>query len=314
MAHAWGGWAVPRRVLLLCTAVAVALLVPLVAGYLLAGVPATLAIALGYIACSGPALRLRPRHALALAVPVAMTGAVAVALRGQPVAAACFVALCCLLVAPASMVADTLMAGLPSVAAVLVAVPGDLQPGPVALWLLVGGAAVVGLAALLPSSGSTATGLPARRAWLHASVMGVVVGAAVYVVALLDWPHGYWLPLTLSIVLRPFDDETLRKSWQRVLGTVAGALVAVVLSFVLPPWVVVVAVGACLVLALCYLVRADYPRQVIFLTPVVVLLGPAVSPGGLAVERVLLTVLGAALAAVVAVGVARFDRRWPEEG
>ncbi|MFT4110251.1 FUSC family protein [Propionicimonas sp.] len=314
MTGRWGSWAVPRGVLLLCTAVALALLAPLIGGYLLGGVPAALAIGLGYIACAGPALALRPRHALALAVPAAMAGAVAVALRGQPLAASCFVALCCLLVAPASMVSDALMVGLPSVAAVLVSVPGDLEPGPVALWLLAGGAVVVAVASRLPALRPPAGGLPAPRAWLHASVMAVAVGTAVGTVALLDWPHGYWLPLTLSIVLRPYDDETLRRSWQRVVGTVAGAILAVMLSLVLPlPWVAV-AVGACLVLALCYLVMADYSRQVVFLTPVVVLLGSAGSLGGVAAERVIFTVLGAVLAGTIALGLAWFDRRRLKEG
>lgn len=145
MAGVLGGWAVPRRVLILCTVATVALLVPLVGAYLLGGLAASLATVMGYVACARPAFTLRPRHTLALAVPAAMTGAVAVALRGQPVAAACFVALCCLLVAPANMLADALLAGVPGTAAVLVSVPGHYDPGQVVLWMLLGGTVMAAL-------------------------------------------------------------------------------------------------------------------------------------------------------------------------
>jgi hypothetical protein len=313
MAAVLGGWAVPRRVLLLCTVAAAVLLAPLAGAYLSGGVPAALAMAMAYIACARPALTLRPSRALSLAVPAAMAGAVAVAVRGQPVAAACLVALCCLLVTPASIVADALMAGVPGTAAVLVLVPGTYDSTTVALWMLLGGAVMVLLGSRLPVRGKKAEGLPAARAWRHGIVMAVAVGLTVWLVALLDWPHGYWLALTLTLVLRPFDDQTLKKSWQRVLGTVGGVLLALALATVLPLWGVVLAVGACQVLSLAYTVQADYARQVALLTPTVVLLGSSGSPDAVAAERALYTIVGALVAVAISLALARYDRLHPKE-
>ncbi len=305
-------WVVPRRVLLLCVLASVVALVPLAGAFLLAGASAAVGMVMGYTAGARPALTLRPRHALALAVPAAMTGVVAVALRGQPAAAACFVALCCLLVAPASMRADGLMAGVPSVAAVLSLVPGDFRPELVGLWMLTGGVVMVLLGSRIGAPDRPRDGVAPARAWRHAVVMAVTVGSAVYAVGVLAWPHGYWIALTLTIVLRPFDDQTLKRSWQRVLGTVGGVILALLLAGLLPLWAIGVALGACLVLMLAYTVQGDYPKQVLFLTPSVVLLGSA-SPGTLAAERALYTAVGAILAGVVAIALAWYDTHRPKE-
>lgn len=311
MTAALGGWAIPRRVLALAAIATAVMLVPLVGAWAFAGIPAALGVVMGYIAGARPALTLPPAQALALAVPAAMAGAVAVALRGQPVPAACFVALCCLLAAPASMITDGLMAGVPSAAAVLVSVPGDYQPVPVALWMLLGGAVAAVLASRLVPRGPRPAGVPMVRAWRHAVVMALAVGIVVYVVDVLNWPHGYWVALTLTLVLRPFDDQTLERSWQRVAGTIAGVLLALVLAAVLPLWGVALALGVCQLLSLAYATRGDYARQVVFLTPTVVLLGSAADER--AAERALYTLAGAVLAGALAASLSWYDTRRERE-
>ncbi len=306
---AWsGGWAVPRRVLLIGLLVSLVLLVPLAIAYGLGGTPAALALGMGYVALAKPALTQRSHHALGLAVPTALAAAVAVALRGQPLAAAAFVALCCLMVAPANQVRDGLMAGLPTAAAVLVSVPGDFDPGRTAGWVLVGGVVLVIVAGRLPRSLQPA-GIEPARAWRHAIVMAVAVGLVTYLVLALDIPHGYWVALTLTIVLRPFDDQTRSKAGQRVVGTLVGVLLALLIAAVLPLWATFVALVACLVLMTAYSAIGDYTRQVIFLTPMVVLLGSRGDPELIAAERALATITGAVLAGLVAMGLVWLDSR-----
>ena len=307
MAGGLGSWAVPRRVLLLCVVATVVLVAPLAGTYLLAGVPAALGLGMGYLASVRAALNLRPLHALALTVPAAMAGAVAVALRGQPLAAAFFVALCCLLVAPANTLVDALLAGVPTAAAVLVSVPGDFRPWPTAVLMLAGGLVVVGLASRLGHAPSSPAAVPSPLAWRHAIVMAVAVGAVVFLVQLLEWPHGYWVALTLTVVLRPFDDQTRALARQRVLGTVGGVLLALLLATLLPVAVVAVALATCLVLTLAYTMVGDHARQVVFLTPSVVLLGSTGSAGAIAAERALYTVAGALVAVGIALALTSWD-------
>ena len=302
------GWAIPQRVLLLSFLVSVVLLVPLTIAYLLAGVPAALALGLGYLALTKPALVLRSHHALALSVPAALAAAVAVGLRGQPFAAAGFVALCCLLVAPANQLRDGLMAGLPTAAAVLVAVPGDFDPRSTAGWVLTGGAVVALVATRIPR-GVPPAGIEQIRAWRHAIVMAVAVGLVTYLVLALDIRHGYWVTLTLTVVLRPFDDQTRTAAWQRVLGTLGGVLLAVLIAALLPLWAIAAILAVCMVLMIGYATIGDYTRQVVFLTPMVVMLGSAGDPGLIAAERALATITGAILAGLIGVGLVWLDAR-----
>ena len=307
-------WVLPGRTLLLSAVVTVVLVAAIVVAFIAGGTQGALAIGLGIMASLRPALGLRTLHSAGLVVPMALAGAVAVALRGQPLAAACFVALCCLLIAPAGTLQDGLLGMVPTVVAVLVLVPGDFQPGRTAIWMVLGGALVVGIASRLPRI-TPAAGIEPIRAWSHAAVMAVAVGAVVYLVGLWDLPHGYWVELTLTAVLRPFNDQTMRRSSQRVLGTIGGALLALLATTLLPLWALLVLLVASTVLSTAYALSRDYTRQVLFMTPAVVLLGSAGNSAGLlASERALATLAGAVLAAAIALALATFETRRGESG
>ncbi len=311
MTRRWAAWAVPGATLTLAAVATVVVLAPVVAGYLLGGLPAALCIGLGFLTTLRSAIFLRPAHAAGLVLPSVMAGTVAVALRGQPLAAACFVALCCLLVAPAGMIADGLLSALPTSVAVLLLVPGDFDPVRTAFWLLVGAALMVAMATRLPRA-PRAPGLEQARAWRHAAVTALATGAVVYLVAMWQVPHGYWVALTLTVVLRPFDDQTMKKASERVLGTIGGGLLALVAALLLPLPGVLVLLVVCTVLSFAYAMASDYVREVFFLTPSVVLLGSAgANPALLASERTLATLAGALIAGGIALGLARLDTRPP---
>ncbi|MFZ0529840.1 MAG: FUSC family protein, partial [Propionicimonas sp.] len=147
------------------------------------------------------------------------------------------------------------------------------------------------------------------RAWRHAAVMALTVGPVVYLTQALGLPHGYWMALTLTVVLRPFDDQTWRKAWQRILGTLLGVVLSLLLAATLPLWAIVIALGATMVLTIAYSAQGDYLRQVVFLNPAAVLLGSTASVGAAATERVIATVAGALLAGAVALLLAKYDQR-----
>lgn len=301
-------WAIPRPVLAISAVLAAALLIPLVAVFLLAGAGAALALAMGYVACLPPALSLRARYAWGLIAVAAMTGVVATALARDPLAAACFVALTCLTVAPAEIVQPKLAVGIPTAAAVFVALPVAVESVTVGWWMLAGGAISVAVGARVPRR-PPAAGVDAATAWRHAVVMAILVGAVVYQVEILQIPHGYWIAMTLTVVLRPFGPETQQAAWQRVTGTVAGALMALVLVFLLPQWAVLVAVVISFVLMIASAVQGSLTRQVAFMTPAVILLGSSAAPFDIAAERVLATLVGALLAIGAALALAATEHR-----
>jgi hypothetical protein len=309
-AQAGRSWTVPRRVLLISVAISVLLLIPLAGGYVLSGVPAALGIGMGYVVLLRPALTLPARRVGLLVVGTGLVASVAVGLRGQPLAAAAFVALCCLAVAPANRMGEGMLAGLPTAASVLVAVPGTFEPAAMAGWALLGGVAAVLVGTRVPKA-KPPRRLDRDRAQRYAVVMATAAGLVTFLVLAFDVPHGYWVALTLTVVLRPFDDETRTKAWERLVGTFGGILLAVLLAALLPLWAIAVALAACLVLMTAYALRGDYTRQVLFLTPCVVLLGSPGDLGLVAADRALATLAGAVLAALIAMAMVIVDSRKP---
>jgi len=121
------------------------------------------------------------------------------------------------------------------------------------------------------------------------------------------YTHGYWLAMTSIIVLQPYTGETVRKSAQRVAGTVAGAALAAVLaSAIHAEWalLLVIAVGATLSVAFY---AVDYAWYCFFLTPTIVLLTlPHLRDWRFAAVRMGMTGLGAVIA------VSAMLLLWPE--
>ena len=84
--------------------------------------------------------------------------------------------------------------------------------------------------------------------------------------------HSYWIAMTSLIVLQPYTGETIRRSGERVLGTVAGAALASLLAVFIHTelsLLAVISVGAFFTLALY---AVDYAWYCFFLTPTIVLM------------------------------------------
>ncbi len=111
--------------------------------------------------------------------------------------------------------------------------------------------------------------------------------------------HGYWLPMTAAIVLRPDFGATLNFGLLRMLGTIAGLLLTTALLFLTPQslWAHL-ALMAVLCFGFRYLASAHYGIAVAALTGTVVILMSfeGVAPAAAATERVINTVLGCMLA------------------
>jgi uncharacterized membrane protein YccC len=140
---------------------------------------------------------------------------------------------------------------------------------------------------------------PHSVAFRHAVRSAVCLSLALALSRLLQLPHGYWLPMTVAIVLRPDFAATVNFGLLRVVGTVLGLLLTTALLRVIPdqPWAHL-ALMAALCMAFRYLATAHYGIAVAALTgAVVVLLSfEGVDPGVAVVDRVINTALGSGVA------------------
>jgi uncharacterized membrane protein YccC len=112
--------------------------------------------------------------------------------------------------------------------------------------------------------------------------------------------RGYWIPITVVVVLKPNFGGTLHRGVQRITGTVAGAfLAALVLSCIQDPvWLLVIL--ALLSFATLTLRWANYVAFSIALTPMIMVMLDLAHPGTVTDSflRIIHTIIGGALAIV----------------
>jgi uncharacterized membrane protein YccC len=148
-------------------------------------------------------------------------------------------------------------------------------------------------------------------AFRHAVRTAVCLTTALWISRLLGLPHGYWLPMTAAIVLRPDFAATFNFGLLRMLGTVAGLVVTTVLLHVTPdqPWAHLLLL-AILCMTFRYLASAHYGIAVAALTGTVVILlsFDGVNSGVAVMDRVINTTLGCSMALLAYVAWPTWER------
>jgi uncharacterized membrane protein YccC len=131
----------------------------------------------------------------------------------------------------------------------------------------------------------------------YASRVAVVVTVAVTLGQLLDLKRGYWMTVTVIVILQPYTGVTTQRALQRVVGTVLGGLLTAALGALFHDQRAILVLTFVFAASCVALLPVNYAAFSVFLTPTFVLLAEA-SAGDwhLASTRVVNTLLGGALA------------------
>ena len=131
----------------------------------------------------------------------------------------------------------------------------------------------------------------------HALRVGTVTAAAVLLAGLLGLPRGYWVTITVVIILQPYTGATTLRAVQRVIGTVVGGMLTAALGAAFHDERAILVMAFVFAAVSVALIPINYTAFSVFLTPTFVLLAEA-SAGDwhLAGVRVLDTVIGGVLA------------------
>ncbi len=149
---------------------------------------------------------------------------------------------------------------------------------------------------------------PLRENWTlrssllrHALRAGVATSIAALLASLAELERGQWVTVAVAVILQPQLPATFLRATQRVLGTVAGALMAALFTGIIDaPWAMlpVMFVFAAIGVAVQPLSYALYST---FLTPTFVLLAEASTHDpSLVTTRIVNTLIGGALALLAA--------------
>ena len=143
----------------------------------------------------------------------------------------------------------------------------------------------------------TSRSVPAR----HGLRMGVAAAAAVWLSFALDITRGYWATITTLIVLQPYTGATMRKTLQRVAGSVLGGVLAAALAVAARTKLAIAGIMVPFTIGAVAVLPLNYGVFVLLLTPVFVLLAePHPGDWTLAGLRAANTLLGGVIALAAA--------------
>lgn len=144
--------------------------------------------------------------------------------------------------------------------------------------------------------------------------LAITLGVTTEIYRQLHFASGYWIPMTALLVLKPGVTDTVNRAIARVLGTLAGAILASICIAHLYPSPLVLAAFTLLFAWLSYgTLNVNYALFSVFITGYIVfLLSLANVPGPvIAQRRALCTVLGGSIALIVRlVVISRWKSLW----
>jgi uncharacterized membrane protein YccC len=132
----------------------------------------------------------------------------------------------------------------------------------------------------------------------HALRLGVSLSVGVILYSITNLPMGYWVTLTIMLVLKPNLGKTFQRFFQRVGGTILGAVVAAVILATIASKPVLDIIIVITVFFGIALIGFNYGYSVVFLSIFILLITDTSNSTGwqFAEFRVLNTLIGAALA------------------
>jgi len=135
----------------------------------------------------------------------------------------------------------------------------------------------------------------------HALRYALALAASVVVFWLFPKPFGYWTPLTVTVVLKPYAGMTLARAVQRTVGTFVGILIGVALMALLPTIPSQFVATMALFFAMMAVLPFNYSLAICFLSagliPFEHILNPALH-ASVGLDRLVATAIGAAIALV----------------
>src|ERR1700722_4329396 len=106
----------------------------------------------------------------------------------------------------------------------------------------------------------------------HSLRVSIATIAGYIISGFLPFGHGYWILLTIVVILKPAYSLTKRRNFERLMGTIGGALVGVLLLFFIKDRQSLFVLMILFMIGTYVFIRTNYLVAVILMTPYVLLL------------------------------------------
>ncbi|MFE6996364.1 FUSC family protein [Microbacterium sp. NPDC057659] len=290
-----------RRLLLLSAVAVVVAIIPVGAAWLLAGALAAQALYLGIVLTSAVVRSLPLGMQAASAVWFAAVSAAGVLIGPRPVPLLIAVVLCCLAQAPITRMDARAVAVAPAILVFYALIPpAGSSAWTVAVATLIGAAFMIGVARLAKIV-PVAQPLDTTRAMVHSVLLAIGCAVLLLLGPALGMGRINWGLLAFCLVFVPGRGSTA-EALRYAAATAAGAVAAVLIGLLTPPWLVLIAVFAGAVLTVAYSLQRRATFAIAFIAGTVILLGTLV-PGAdatlLGAQRLTSALLAVAIAIVL---------------
>jgi uncharacterized membrane protein (TIGR01666 family) len=108
--------------------------------------------------------------------------------------------------------------------------------------------------------------------------------------------HGYWVLLTIIVILKPGFSLSKQRNYQRLIGTISGGVIGIAILLFIPNKDVQFVLLVLLMIGTYSFQRLNYVVSVIFMTPYVLILFKFLGVGFVVEERIVDTVVGSTIA------------------
>ena len=133
----------------------------------------------------------------------------------------------------------------------------------------------------------------------HALRVSVATTAGYIISKFLPLGHSYWILLTIIVILKPAYSLTKKRNFQRVAGTIMGALTGVLLIYFISDKTILLTIMLLFMVGTYSFIRKNYLVSVFFMTPYILLLFHMLNSSGFEsvfLDRIIDTGIGSLIA------------------
>jgi uncharacterized membrane protein (TIGR01666 family) len=132
----------------------------------------------------------------------------------------------------------------------------------------------------------------------HSLRVSIATIAGYIISRFLPFGHGYWILLTIIVILKPIYSLTKKRNFERLMGTLGGALVGLLLIYFIRDRAVLFVLMICFMVGTYVFIRTNYLICVTLMTPYVLLLFHLLYPANfrsILSDRIIDTLIGSGI-------------------
>lgn len=133
----------------------------------------------------------------------------------------------------------------------------------------------------------------------HSLRVSVAVIAGYLISLFFEIGHSYWILLTIIVILKPAYSLTKKRNTDRLIGTICGALIGVIILYLVKNYIALLVIMICLMAGTYIFIRKHYFTSVLLMTPYIILFFHLLNPEGFTsvlTDRVIDTAIGSVIA------------------